>query len=196
MTKKEMAILESCEVVYADEEAAKGRYTVRLAGGQPVRLITPEGQEGPVARIPYPLSPDARRDLPGQAAHVLMDTPGLQGFVAVDEAGEVQGVVPAERLRRLIVQATGIQAEEAREQVATELGLEEEAVATVLEALGSLRGLLDYVPGPPGPPLPPVTVYVCPEEGCDFMFIPHQEGQPIPLCPTHGQLLVVKKLGG
>ncbi len=192
----EMAILESCAVVQADQEAAKGRYTVRLVGGQPGRLVTPEGQEGPVARIAYPLSRDARRALPEQAAHVLMDTPALQGFVAVDEAGVVRGVIPAERLRRLIVQATEGRVAEAREQVATELGLEGEAVVEVLKALGSLRGLLDYVPGPPGPPLLPVTVYVCPEEGCDFAFIPHQEGQPVPDCPDHDQALVQKKLGG
>lgn len=195
--KGKMAILESCETVHADQEPAEGRYTVRLVGGQPARLVTPEGQEGPVARIEYPLSQDARRELPARAAHILMDAPGLLGFVAVDAQDAVQGVVPAERLRRLIARAMEARAEEAREQVAAELGLEEETALEVLKTLDGLRGLLDYVPGPPGPPvLPAVTVYVCPVEGCEFMFVPQQDGQPLPQCPTHHCALVKKTLGG
>jgi hypothetical protein len=195
--KGKMEILESCDIVHADEPAASGRFTVRLESGQPVRLVTPEGREGSLARIEYPLSQDARRDLPVRAAHILMDTPGLLGFVAVDAEDSVRGVVPAESLRRLIVRAMETRAEEAGEQVATELGLEEETAVEVLKTLGGLRGLLDYVPRPPGPIiLPSVIIYACQEEDCDFMFIPHQEGQPIPDCPTHHCALVEKKLGG
>ena len=194
--KGEMGILEACEIAQEGEKAKAGRYTVRLVGGQPLRLVTPEGHEGPVAQISYPLPEAARRHLPFQAAHILMDKPNVLGFVTVDEGGTVQGVIPAERLRRLIVKAIESGIEEAQEEVATDLGLDEELAAEVIKGFEGLRGLAAFTPGPPGPPIPAVTVYVCPEEGCDTVFIPQQEGVPIPDCQTHHCALVEKTLGG
>jgi hypothetical protein len=193
--KGEMAILESCEIVGEGEKAKAGRYTVHLVAGKPLKLVTPEGQEGPVVQISYPLPEVARRNLPFQAAHTLMDKPDVLGFVAVDAEGKVQGVIPAERLRQLIVRAMETGVEEAQEKVATELGLDEKRAAEVIGGFESLRTFA-YTPGPPGPPIPAVTVYVCPQEGCDTMFIPQQEGVPIPPCPEHQCALVEKTLGG
>jgi CBS domain-containing protein len=193
--KGEMAILESCEIVGEGEKAKAGRYTVHLVAGKPLKLVTPEGQEGPVVQISYPLPQAARRNLPFQAAHTLMDKPDVLGFVAVDAEGKVQGVIPAERLRRLIVRAMETGVEEAQEKVATELGLDEKRAAEVVGGFESLRTFA-YTPGPPGPPIPAVTVYVCPQEGCDTMFIPQQEGVSIPPCPEHQCALVEKTLGG
>jgi hypothetical protein len=193
--KGEMGILEACEIVGEGEKAKAGRYTVRLVGGQPLRLVTPEGHEGPVAQISYPLPEAARRHLPFQAAHILMDKPNVLGFVTVDEGGTVQGVIPAERLRRLIVKAIESSIEEAQEEVAAELGLDEKRAAEVVGGFEILRTFV-YTPGPPGPPIAAVTVYVCPEEGCDTVFIPQQEGVPIPDCQTHHCALVEKTLGG
>jgi CBS domain-containing protein len=193
--KGEMAILESCEIAQEGEKAKADRYTVRLVGGQPLKLVTPEGHEGSVVQISYPLPEVARRNLPFQAAHTLMDKPDVLGFVAVDAGGEVQGVIPAGRLRRLIVKAIESGIEEAQKEVAVELGLDEKRAAEVIGGFESLRTFA-YTPGPPGPPIPAVTVYVCPEEGCDTMFIPQQDGVPIPPCPEHKRALVEKKLGG
>lgn len=194
--KGKMAILESCEVVREGEEAQPDRYTVRLVGGQPLKLVTPEGHEGPVIQISYPLPEAARQNLPFQAAHTLMDRPDVLGFVAVDAGGTVQGVVPAKRLRQLIAKAIESTIEEAQKEVAAELGLDEKWAAEVIEGFESLRASAAFVPGPPGPPIPAVTVYVCPEQGCDTMFIPQQEGVPIPDCPEHQCALVEKTLGG
>ena len=193
--KGEMAILESCEIVGEGEKAKAGRYTVHLVAGKPLKLVTPEGQEGPVAQISYPLARSARQNLPFQATHILMDKPNLLGFVAVDAEGRVQGVIPAERLRRLIVKAIESGVEEAQKEVAADLGLDEKRAAEVIGGFESLRTFV-YTPGPPGPPIPAVTVYVCPEEGCGTLFIPHQEGVPIPPCPEHQCALVEKTLGG
>jgi len=193
--KGEMAILESCEIVGEGEKAKAGRYTVHLVAGKPLKLVTPEGQEGPVVQISYPLPEVARRNLPFQAAHTLMDKPDVLGFVAVDAGGKVQGVIPAGRLRRLIVKAIESGIEEAQKEVAVELGLDEKRAAEVIGGFESLRTFA-YTPGPPGPPIPAVTIYVCPEEGCDTMFIPQQDGVPIPPCPEHKRALVEKKLGG
>lgn len=192
--KGEMAILESCEIVQEGEKAKAGRYTVYLVGGRPSKLVTDKGHEGPVIQISYPLSETARRNLPFQAAHTLMEKPNALGFVAVDAGGQVQGVIPAEKLRRLIVKAIESGLEEAQKEVAAELGLDEKRAAEVIEGFESLHTF--YVPGPPGPPIAPVTVYVCPEEDCDMVFIPQQEGVSIPDCPTHKCALVEKTLGG
>ena len=194
--KGEMAILESCEIVQEGEKAKPGRYTVHLVGGQPGKLVTPEGHEGPVVQISYPLPEAARRQLPIQAAHTLMEKPNVLGFVAVDMRGKVQGVIPAERLRRLITKAIESTIEEAQKEVAAELGLDEKRAAEVIKGFESLRASATFIPGPPSPPFPAVTVYVCPEEGCDTTFIPQQEGVPIPPCPEHKRALVEKKLGG
>ncbi|MFQ6016526.1 MAG: hypothetical protein ACE5NP_13915, partial [Anaerolineae bacterium] len=172
-----------------------GRYTVRLVGGRPSKLVTPEGREGPVIQISYPLPQAARRQLPFQAAHTLMEKPDVLGFVAVDADNAVRGVVPAERLRRLIVRAIEATAEEAQREVAADLGLEEKLAAEVIREVASLRGFA-FIPGPPGPAIPPVTLYVCPQEACDTAFIPQQEGVPIPDCPHHKCALIEKTLGG
>lgn len=200
--KGEMAILESCEIVGEGEKAEAGRYTVHLVAGKPLKLVTPEGQEGPVAQISYPLARSARQNLPFQATHILMDKPNLLGFVAVDAEGKVQGVIPAERLRRLIVKAIESGVEEAQKEVATDLGLDEKRATEVIKRLGVLRTAYTppagpgYITGPSGHSETGVTFYVCPEEGCDMMFIPHQDGVPIPPCPEHQCALVEKTLGG
>jgi hypothetical protein len=200
--KGEMAILESCETVGEGEKAKPGRYTVHLVAGKPLKLVTPEGQEGPVAQISYPLARSARQNLPFQATHILMDKPNLLGFVAVDAEGKVQGVIPAERLRRLIVKAIESGVEEAQKEVAADLGLDEKRATEVIKRLGVLRTADTHLPGsayitgPSGRSETGVTVYVCPEEGCDMVFIPHQEGVPIPPCPEHQCALVEKTLGG
>jgi hypothetical protein len=194
--KGEMPILESCEIAQKGQKAKPGRYTVHLVGGQPVVLVTPEGHEGPVAQISYPLPEAARQSLPLRAAHILMDRPDVLGFVTVDAGGKVRGVVPAERLRQLIAKAMESTIEEAQKEVAADLDLDEELAAQVLEGFESLRGAAAFVPGPPGPPIPAVTVYVCPLAGCDTLFVPQQEGVPIPDCPVHQCALIEKTLGG
>jgi hypothetical protein len=200
--KGKMAILESCLTVGEGKKAKTGRYTVHLVGGQPLKLITPEGDEGPVAQISYPLAQAARQNLPFQAAHILMDNPDLIGFVAVDAEGKVQGVIPAKKLRQLIVKAIESNVEEAQEKVAADLGLDEKRATEVIKRLGVLRTAAYppppgvYIPSPSGQSETGVTVYVCPQEGCDMVFIPHQYGVPIPDCPEHQCALVEKTLGG
>jgi hypothetical protein len=82
-------------------------------------------------------------------------------------------------------------------KLAQELGLEETAAAQVLGTLVRLRGSFDYDAPVGDQSLPPVTVYVCPAEaGCPSMFIPQQDGAPIPECSKHHCPLVPKRLGG
>ena len=189
-------ILESCDIVHEGEQAPPGRYTVRIVDGHPSTLTAPDGQEGPVTITSFPLPQTADKNVALLGVHILVERPDLAGFVAVDESGAIQGVIPAESLRRLIVRALETPETDAWKEISNGLGVEEEVASEVMTSLSSLRGVLGYQPLT-GTGRSSVTIYVCPTDDCDTApFVPYQDGVPIPECLKHHRSLEPKKLGG